>query len=56
MAKTPRIAIRGMIFYVLALLVLGIIIGAVYTRFGSPSNPAERSASETLPQADKPRP
>jgi len=50
MAHTPKPAIRGMLIYVIALLAFGLIVGAIYTIYGSPSNPAEPSAAETIPQ------
>ncbi|ARM88371.1 hypothetical protein RHEC894_CH02071 [Rhizobium sp. CIAT894] len=49
MDKTPKTAIRGMMVYVLALLVLGILAGAVYTIYGHPGDPSERPAAETIP-------
>ncbi|MBB4233585.1 hypothetical protein [Rhizobium esperanzae] len=49
MDKTPKTAIRGMTLYVLALLVLGILAGAVYTIYGHPGAPSERPAAETIP-------
>ncbi|MGO8601259.1 hypothetical protein ACDA55_37115 [Rhizobium ruizarguesonis] len=50
MDETPTTAIRGMIFYVLALLVLGVLAGAVYTIYGHPADPSEQQAAETIPQ------
>ncbi|WP_179874135.1 hypothetical protein [Rhizobium sp. L43] len=50
MDKTPKAAISGMILYVLALLVLGILAGAVYTIYGHPGDPSERPAAETIPE------
>ncbi|SCB56770.1 hypothetical protein GA0061105_101603 [Rhizobium aethiopicum] len=50
MDKTPKTAIRGMMSYVLALLVLGIVAGAVYTLYGHPADPSEQPAAETIPQ------
>ncbi|MBY5831368.1 hypothetical protein HA464_06095 [Rhizobium leguminosarum bv. trifolii] len=50
MDETPKTAIRGMIFYVLALLVLGVLAGAVYTIYGHPADPSEQPAAETIPQ------
>jgi len=51
MAATPTPAIRGMLLYLFALLVLGIVAGAFYTMYGRPTNPSEHSASETIPKA-----
>ncbi|MDR9782418.1 hypothetical protein [Rhizobium redzepovicii] len=50
MDKTPKTAIRGMMLYVLALLVLGVLAGAAYTIYGHPADPSERPAAETIPQ------
>jgi hypothetical protein len=50
MDETPKTAIRGMIFYVLALLVLGVLAGAVYTIYGHPADPSQQPAAETIPQ------
>jgi len=50
MDKTPKTAIRGMMLYVIALLVLGILAGAVYTLCGHPADPSERPAAETIPE------
>ncbi|MDK4735832.1 hypothetical protein [Rhizobium sp. CNPSo 3490] len=50
MDRTPKTAIRGMMSYVLVLLVLGILAGAVYTLYGHPADPSERPATETIPQ------
>ncbi|MBX5217407.1 MULTISPECIES: hypothetical protein [unclassified Rhizobium] len=50
MDRTPKTAIRGMMSYVLALLVLGILAGAVYTLYGHPADPSEQPATETIPQ------
>lgn len=49
MPKTSRTAIRGMLLYVIALVALGLVVGAYYTVNGRPSNPHERPASETIP-------
>ncbi|EJC79210.1 hypothetical protein Rleg4DRAFT_0801 [Rhizobium leguminosarum bv. trifolii WSM2297] len=54
MDKTPKMAIRGMMLYVLALLVLGVLAGAVYTIYGHPGDPSERPAAETIPQKATP--
>ncbi|MDC7742468.1 MULTISPECIES: hypothetical protein [Rhizobium] len=50
MDKTPKTAIRGMMLYVLALLALGILAGALYTIYGHPGDPSERPAAETIPE------
>lgn len=50
MDDTPKTAISGMILYVLALLVLGVLAGAVYTIYGHPADPSERPAADTIPQ------
>lgn len=50
MASTPKPAIFGMLLYIVALLALGIVVGAIYTMYGSPSNPSAQSASETIPK------
>lgn len=50
MDKTPKTAIDGMMLYVIALLVLGILAGAVYTLYGHPADPSERPAAETIPE------
>ncbi|MBX4931188.1 hypothetical protein [Rhizobium bangladeshense] len=50
MDRTPKTAIRGMMSYVLALLVLGILAGAVYTIYGHPTDPSEPPAAESIPQ------
>lgn len=49
MDETPKTAIRGMMLYVLALLVLGILAGAAYTIYGHPADPTQPSAAETIP-------
>ncbi|MDR9774628.1 hypothetical protein [Rhizobium hidalgonense] len=54
MDKTPKTAIRGMMLYVLALLVLGVLAGAIYTIYGHPGDPSERPAAETIPQKAPP--
>jgi hypothetical protein len=51
MAKTPKPAIRGMLLYVIGLLILGIVGGAYFTLRGHPSDPNQRPASETIPSA-----
>ncbi|ULR46101.1 hypothetical protein [Rhizobium sp. K102] len=50
MEETPKTAIRGMMLYVIALIVLGVLAGAVYTIYGHPADPSERPAAETIPQ------
>ncbi|GGE06172.1 hypothetical protein [Rhizobium anhuiense] len=50
MDKTPMTTIRGMMLYVIALLVLGILAGAAYTIYGHPADPSERPAAETIPE------
>ncbi|ANL34226.1 hypothetical protein [Rhizobium phaseoli] len=50
MEETPKTAIRGMMLYVLALIVLGVLAGAAYTIYGHPLDPSERPAAETIPQ------
>ncbi|ANK85660.1 MULTISPECIES: hypothetical protein [unclassified Rhizobium] len=50
MDRTPKTAIRGMLSYVIALLVLGILVGAVYTLYGHPADPSEQPAAESIPQ------
>ncbi|MBB4192660.1 Tfp pilus assembly protein PilE [Rhizobium aethiopicum] len=50
MDRTPKTAIRGMMLYVLALLVLGILAGAAYTLYGRPADPSQQSAAEAIPQ------
>ncbi|MBC2803728.1 hypothetical protein [Rhizobium ruizarguesonis] len=50
MDEAPKTAIRGVMFYVLALLVLGMLVVAVYTIYGHPADPSERPAAETIPQ------
>ncbi|KKZ89553.1 hypothetical protein RPHASCH2410_CH02825 [Rhizobium phaseoli Ch24-10] len=50
MEETPKTAIRGMMLYVLALIVLGVLAGAAYTIYGHPADPSERPAAETIQQ------
>ncbi|MBX4941208.1 hypothetical protein [Rhizobium binae] len=50
MDRTPKTAIRGMMLYVLALLVLGILAGALYTIYGHPGDPSEPPAAATIQQ------
>ena len=45
-----------MLMYVIALLVLGFIVGAIYTAYGSPSNPTEPSAGDVIPKTARPAP
>jgi hypothetical protein len=51
MAHTPKPAIRGMLIYLAALIALGLVVGAIYTVYGRPADPSERSASEAIPKA-----
>jgi hypothetical protein len=50
MDETPKTAIRSMMLYVAALLLLGVVAGAVYTMYGHPADPSERPAADTIPQ------
>jgi len=48
MPASSNPVVRGMLVYVIALLVLGMIVGAIYTASGRPSNPSEPSAAEAI--------
>ena len=56
MSASSKPAFRGMLMYVIALVVLGFIVGAIYTAYGSPSNPTEPSAGDVIPKTARPAP
>lgn len=43
-----------MLLYLAVLLALCLIVGAIYTVYGGPSDPAQLSAGETIPEARPP--